>query len=88
LRCRTDGETWDNADVSRTRSRRVVAAICIAAIFLAAIVPVAAGLFSAVLVPLPALFGTIVSVDAPAPECVSPEPFPPRSPLPGRAPPA
>jgi hypothetical protein len=70
------------------RSRRVIAAVCIAALFLAAIVPVAAHLFSAVLVPLPALFGTIVSIDAPAPESVSPEPFPPRAPLPSRAPPA
>ncbi len=69
------------------RSRRVVVAICIAAVFFAAIVPVAASLFSAVLVPLPLLFGTIVSVDAPAPESVSPEPFPPRTPLPSRAPP-
>jgi hypothetical protein len=71
-----------------TRNRRVVAAICLAAVFLAAIVPAAPALFGAVLVPLPALFGTIVSLDAPVPESVSPEPFPPRSPLPGRAPPA
>jgi hypothetical protein len=74
------------ADVKR--SRRIVAAVCIAALFLAAIVPVADGLVSGVLVPLPALFGTVVSVAAPAPEAVSPEPFPPRSPLPTRAPPA
>jgi hypothetical protein len=71
-----------------TRHRRVVAAICLAAVFLAAIVPVADGLFSAVLVPLPALFGTIVVPVSPPPESVSPEPFPPRSPLPTRAPPA
>jgi hypothetical protein len=70
------------------RSRRVVAAVCIAALFLAAIVPVAAQLFSAVLVPLPPLFGTIVSTGVPAPESVSPEPYPPRAPLPSRAPPA
>jgi hypothetical protein len=74
--------------VKRPRSRRIVAAICIAAVFLAAIVPVAAGLFSAVLVPLPPLFGTIVSVDAPAPETVSIAPYPSRAPLQPRAPPA
>jgi hypothetical protein len=66
----------------------VVAAICIAALFLAAIVPAASALFCAALVPLPALFGTIVAVDTPAPESVNPGPFPQRSPLPTRAPPA
>ena len=74
------------ADVKR--SRRIVAAVCIAAVFLAAIVPLADDLVSGVLVPLPALFGTVVSVVTSAPEAVSPEPFPPRSPLPTRAPPA
>jgi hypothetical protein len=73
------------ADVHR--SRRVVAAICIAALFFAAIVPVAADLFCAILVPLPPLFGTIVSVDAPRPDSISPQPFPPLAPLPSRAPP-
>jgi hypothetical protein len=71
-----------------TRNRRVVAAICLAAVFLAAIVPAAPALFCAILVPLPPLFGTIVVSAAPSPESVSPEPFPPRSPLPTRAPPA
>jgi len=70
------------------RSRRVVAAICIAALFLAAVVPAAADLFSAILVPLGPLFWTVASADAPAPESVSPEPFPLRAPLPSRAPPA
>jgi hypothetical protein len=65
-----------------------VAAICIAALFLAAIVPAAAGLFSAVLVPLGPLFGGVASADAPVPESVSPEPFPLRALLPSRAPPA
>lgn len=69
-------------------NRRVVAAICLAAVFLAAIVPAAASLFCAVLVPLPALFGTVLVSQPPAPESISPEPFPPRSPLPSRAPPA
>ena len=71
-----------------TRNRRVVAAICLAAVFLAAIVPAATALFCAVLVPLTPLFGTITVSDAPAPESVSPQPVPPRSPLPTRAPPA
>jgi hypothetical protein len=75
-------------DVTSRRSRRVVAAICIAAIFFAAIVPVAAALFVGVLVPLPSLFGSVVSSDAPAPESVSPEPSPPVTPLPTRGPPA
>lgn len=74
------------ADVRR--SRRVVALICIAAIFFAAIVPAADYLFAAVLVPLPSLFGLAASLATPAPESVSPEPFRPRSPLPSRAPPA
>jgi hypothetical protein len=71
-----------------TRTRRVVAAICLAAIFLAAIVPVASDLFCGVLVPLAPLFGTITASDAPPPESISPQPFPPRSPLPTRGPPA
>jgi hypothetical protein len=71
-----------------TRHRRVVAAICLAAVFLAAIVPAASALFCAVLVPLPALFGTVIVSPLPAPESVSPEPVSPRSPLPSRAPPA
>jgi hypothetical protein len=71
-----------------SRNRRIVAAICLAAVFLAAIVPAASALFCAVLVPLPALFGTVLVSRSPAPESVSPEPFPPRSPLPSRAPPA
>jgi len=70
------------------RHRRVVAVICFAAVFVAAIVPAASAPLCAVLVALPALFGTIVVSQAPAPESVSPEPFPPRSPLPSRAPPA
>jgi hypothetical protein len=74
------------ADVRR--SRRVVALICIAAIFFAAIVPAADYLFAAILVPLPSLFGLVASFEAPAPETVSPEPLLPRSPLPSRAPPA
>jgi hypothetical protein len=66
---------------------RFVAAVCIAAVFLAAVTPVAASLFSAVLIPLPALFGAVVCFDAPAPEVLSPEPFPTDAPLPSRAPP-
>lgn len=81
-------ETCDTADVKRSRSRRVVAAICIAALFLAVIVPVAAALFTAVIVPLPPLFGTVVSADAPAPESIDLPPFPSSSPRPTRAPPA
>lgn len=70
-----------------SRNRRIVAAVCLAAVFLVAIVPAASALFCAVLVPLPTLFGTVLVSQAPAPESVSPEPFPPRSPLPSRAPP-
>lgn len=66
---------------------RFVAAVCIAAVFLAAVIPVAASLFSAVLIPLPVLFGAVVSIDAPTPESLSPEPFPTDAPIPSRAPP-
>ena len=71
-----------------SRNRRIVAAICVAAVFLVAIVPAASALFCAVLVPLPTLFGLVRVPQSPAPASVSPEPFPPRSPLPSRAPPA
>jgi hypothetical protein len=74
--------------VRHLRGCRVVAAICIAVVLFAGVLPAAATLFVAILVLLPPLFGTIVSTDAPAPESVSPQPFPPRSPLPTRAPPA
>ena len=70
------------------RNRRFIAAVCIAAVFFAAIVPVAASLFAGVLVPLPPLFGLVLCADAPAPQSLDPQPFPARVPLPGRAPPA
>jgi hypothetical protein len=84
--CRTKGETWDNADVSRRR--RIIAAVCIAAIVFSVALPFAAAYFVAVLVPLPPLFGTVVSIDGPQPESLSVEPSPTPSPLPTRAPPA
>jgi len=84
--CRRKSETWDNADVTRSRRLRVITAVCLAAFIFAAVLPAAA--FGAVLVPLPEIFGTVISVRVAAFESVSPQPFPPRSPLSSRAPPA
>jgi hypothetical protein len=69
------------------RNRRLITVVCIVVLFAAAMAPLSSASICAVLVPLPILFGAVVSVRFAAPESV---PFPSSCstpPLPSRAPP-
>ena len=71
------------------RNRRLVAVVCIAVLFAVAMAPLTSSATSicAILVPLPILFGAVVSAPLPASEPVLfPSPFS-TPPLPSRAPP-
>ena len=73
------------------RNRRLIAVVCIVVLLAAAMAPWSSptgASIDAILVPLPYLFGAIVSAPLPEPE---PVPFPSTftaAPLPSRAPPA
>lgn len=67
--------------------RRWIAVLCIAAVAFAGLSPAASFLFAAILVPLWAVFGLVVSVRIPASDDSRPAPFPFFQPLPSRGPP-
>jgi hypothetical protein len=69
------------------RSRGFVALVCIVAMLAASMAPVASGSFCAVLVPLPLLFGIVVSAPLPRTEPAHPPSSFVRPTLPARAPP-
>lgn len=70
------------------RNRGFIALVCIVAMLATAMAPVAYGSFCAVLVPLPLLFGIVVSAPLPRTEPThAPSSFV-RPTLPSRAPPA
>ena len=70
------------------RNRGFIALVCIVAMLATAMAPVAYGSFCAVLVPLPLLFGIVVSAPLPRTEPTHPPSSFVRPTLPSRAPPA
>jgi Na+/glutamate symporter len=71
-----------------SRTRKLIAVFCVAALFLAALAPAISGVVYAVLVPLDPLFGMVVVGSAVSTEQGGPQPRPFSNATGSRAPPA